>query len=304
MVFRKTLLSGLLTIPCLLAPAAGRAQESANDLLIHSIAQRERAELEAVIRTPPPAGNDRHELSIYQHRRGHAHYRLGQYALAAAELRQALANNSPSRLAPGDWGDRLSIQNDLANSLRENSDLIENVDLLRAVAKEQQGSNSYAEHWAHARLVWNYAWLGDFTGAVDSVRRANDLLPALANTRNWGSARAVTLYLNYLANARVLSWQSRHSEAERMQRLAVDLAQDDLRAQRAVLPAGHRRLNQSYANVALSFNQLAELLGERGKFGEAEYAARASFLAWSEYLGGNSAPGGNALRSLCISRLQ
>lgn len=50
-------------------------------------------EAQAAIETPPPNTDDRHEIAIFHHKRGLAHFNLGNYDHAIRDLRIALQNN-------------------------------------------------------------------------------------------------------------------------------------------------------------------------------------------------------------------
>lgn len=294
----------VLAFLMLLVPIMAGAQDTDEEPVAPALNPQLRKTLQAQADAPLPASSDKQDLCIYFHRRGVARMQLGRYPEALQDLRSALANNQPNRLAPDNWGERYRIQSDLASALRYNNELFELVAHWKQVAAEYAQSNPYNVYFAHGHLSSALVALGDFTGAGQAIADANKLIPILSNTRSWATSRASTLGPNASLNAGLLEREGRLQEAERYRRMALDFANEDVTLKNRILPPGHQSLRVAKSNLAWSKGFLSTLMGSRGKYGEAEVYARAAVNDWMDLMGFGTVQVNTALRALGWSKLQ
>ena len=288
----------------LLAPIMAGAQDTDEEPVAPAVNPQLRKALQAQADAPLPASSDKQDLCIFFHRRGVARMQLGRYPEALQDLRSALANNQPNRLAPDNWGERYRIQSDLASALRYNNELFELAAHWKQVATEYSQSNPYNVYFAQSHLSSALFSLGDFTGAEQAIAEANKLIPVLSNTRSWATSRANTLYQNATLNAGLLERQGRLQEAERYRRMALDFANEDVALKNRILPPSHQSVRVAKSNLAWSKGFLSTLMGSRGKYGEAEVYARAAVNDWMNLMGFGTVQVNTALRALGWSKLQ
>jgi CHAT domain-containing protein len=261
-------------------------------------------ELQTQAAAEPPKIEDNQELCVFYHKRGTANYQLGNYRRAVEDLRLALANNRPSALAPQGWGDRFRIQHFLGNALRGSSDWFGEIEHWKAVAREYQQSDVPRYHIANLRLSYSHAVLGDFVGAAKAIKEANDTLAKLRNTQAWARLRATALHLNNAFNARLLEIQGSYADAERLRRVALKYAQEDLDLVNRYLPEGHQTTRAIVNNLGQAKINLADLLATRGKYGEAEFYARAGLEDLLQFFGLNTVDVSRALGALGWAKFQ
>jgi CHAT domain-containing protein len=253
--------------------AALLAQDEAPEAARRALAP----ELKAALESAPPATDDRQELSIYFHRRGIAHRRLGNSAQAVEDLKRALEYNQPDRLAPAGWGDRWRIQNDLWHVHEERGDRFAEIALLESMAREWAGRNEYRHFYARLFLTTPYRRLGMWAEADRAYQQATDLIPVLRQTRNWSGYNEFNVRALHTSNRGVhLYTVGQYREAEQMLRAAL---RDDEQFLRVVSDAerpGSQLIRVASDNVTTRKRWLSSALSAQGKFGEAELLARSA----------------------------
>lgn len=268
-----------LALVLLVITAAAHAQRSSTEEIISSASQTGRevlsAELKAALDNPPPVTDDKHELAVYFHRRGMANVRIGRTTEAVADLERALENNQPSRLAPGGWGDRWRIQNDLSNTYGDQGDHFKRITYLQGVAREYAGQNHYRHFYAQMFLTVPLRILGRWQEAERALQEGTALLPLLRQTRAWSGREEYNvrdLLAAYTAYFRMA--QGKHQEAEQLLRGALREARDYLRAIEQVDSGNAQTLRIARGNIASRHRWLSSTLSSQGKLSEAEYFAR------------------------------
>jgi CHAT domain-containing protein len=298
----------LLTIICqcavlavwTLAPAPAAAQEDEIDGLIEKInSSAATRDAQALVASSPPQTDDKHELAVFYHKRGMAHYTLGHYGQSVGDLQLAFQNNMPNRLTPGEWGDRWRIQDDLGNSLRTKGDWISERSHWESVAS-LYAADSFQHHLAKRSLSRILTNLGDFAAADQALKEADETLDRMSNLKSWGWLRLNTLYINQSQHALVESAKGNSKNAEHLYRLAMENAQDDF--DRQVRSPQYLRI--ATQNLADARGNLASILATRGKLGEAEFFAQATVESAIKYGGPNSLQTAGVLGRLAHIRHQ
>ncbi|BAO28942.1 CHAT domain-containing protein [Sulfuritalea hydrogenivorans] len=284
---------------CGLAAPAWAQEDAASgliDRLQNSTATRKAQEQAAMA---PPQTDDKHEIAVFHHKRGMAHYTLGNYDQSVNDLQIALRNNMPSRIAVSGWGDLWRLQNDLGTSLRRKGDLLsENVHWQSLAA--QYPSNWSEHHLAKLMLARVHLSLGDFASAEQSLKDADETLRQMANRNDWGWLKYNQIYLNQARHAHFMAAQGNMREAERLRRLALDNAQEDFNLQLR----SAKWLRVAAENLAYARGDLAAVLVARGKFGEAEFFAQATVEDAIKYAGPSSIQTAQVLGLLAYIRHQ
>jgi CHAT domain-containing protein len=247
------------------------AQDEAPEAARHVLAP----ELKTALDSAPPATDDKQELSIYFHRRGIAHRRLGNSAQAAEDLKRALEHNQPDRLAPAGWGDRWRIQNDLKAAYEERGDHFAAIALLESVAREWAGRNEYRHYYARLFTTIPYRSLGMWAEADRAYQQATELIPVLRQTRNWSGYHEFNVRdLHAAWRAIHLYTMGQYREAEQMLRAALRDAEQYLRVVSNAERPGSQNIRIASDNVTGRKRWLSSALSAQGKFGEAELLAR------------------------------
>lgn len=260
----------------MLASAYGLAQEGGVEAALErGKSSASVRELQSQAAAEPPKVDDRHELSVFFHRRGMARHRLGNYAGAAADLALALEHNQPNRLTPDGWGGRWRIQNDLLNSHSSRGDRPAQIDLLRKLAEEYRNTNLFSYHFVQLRLMDVHSLLGQWGEAERAGAEAEETLPRLRRLRQWDPQGFNALNKHEQYNAYLLNRQGHHAQAERRFRASLDWAEKYLDARRRTLPEGHQTVRIARGNLAEAKKDLAGNLASQGKYAEAEAFARA-----------------------------
>ena len=152
------------------------AQEDEIDGLMEQISSSSATrDAQALVASNPPQTDDKHELAVFYHKRGIAHYTLGNYGQSVTDLQLALQNNMPNRLTPGEWGDRWRIQNDLGTSLRTKGDWLSEQAHWESIAASSPTDSSHHQ-LAKRNLSGTFRRLGDFAAADQALREADQTL--------------------------------------------------------------------------------------------------------------------------------
>jgi CHAT domain-containing protein len=253
----------------------------------------------AAIETPPPNTTDKHETAIFHHKRGRAHFNLGNYDQAIKDLQIALQNNMPNRISTAGWGDRWRIQNDLGSALSNKGDRVSERAYWEGIAS-QYPNNSPEHHYALLRIARAQVNLGNFIAGEQALKNADESLEHMRNRRDWGWLRYNQLYLNQSRHAALKESQGNVRDAERLRRLALENAKEDFELQLSV----NRWLRVAGSNLGYARGLLARLLAYQGKLGEAEYLAQATVEDAIKYFGPNSLETALVLRLLAYIRHQ
>jgi len=247
----------------------------------------------------PPQTDDKHEIAVFHHKRGMAHYQLGNYTRAVEDIQFAIQNNMPNRLTPGGWGDLWRMQDNLGSALYGKGDLLAQRSHWDAVAR-QYAANVGAHHIAKLALARIHTDLGNFATADQSLNEADESLKQMATRSYWDWNRYNATYLNQRTHANLMTAQGNVREAERLRKLALDNAQEDFN-QQLRFP---RWIRESAMNLAYARGKLAFLLASNGKLGEAEFYAQATVEDAIKYVGPKAIQTAQVLALLAFIRQQ
>lgn len=282
----------------LVAPAL--AQEDAAAGLIgrlqNSTATREAQELVAM---KPPQTDDKHEIAVFHHKRGMAHFQQGNYVQAVEDIQFAIQNNMPSRLTPGGWGDLWRMQDNLGSALYGKGDLLAQKAHWEGVAR-QYATNVGPHHIAKLALARIQTDLGNFAAAEQSLVEADETLKQRAARSDWGWNRYNATYLSQRTHAAFMAAQGNVREAERLRRLALENAQEDFNQQLR----SPKWIREAAMNLGYARGNLAYLLASNGKLGEAEFYAQATVEDAIKYLGPKAIQTAQVLGLLAFVRQQ
>jgi len=256
----------------------------------------------------PPATTDTQTLATFYHRRGRARSQLGDYSGALADLRLALANN-PTRIAtPDNWGFRWRIQDDLDHVLSLMGDLLGRLAFVSEVAREyvqgQGAMDIYNYHVSNLKLVQINSDLGNYPQARAALKVADETLSRLRSTRQWPTNGVNSTGLQQRYAAILHQREGNLAEAERLFRLALANAENNLAFQRGRLPAGHQFIRVAFVNVGNIRSELASVLATRGRYGEAELHARTGLDERLAVSGFGTTPVSYSLGTIAWSRYQ
>jgi CHAT domain-containing protein len=224
-----------------------------------------------------PKSDDKHELSIFYHKRGHVRNQLGDYRRAAEDLKLALDQVQSSRNSIDGWGVRYRIENDLAHALESNGQWFAAVDHWKQVASLNQQSSPGQSRYAYQRLSESYSVLGDFVQAETSLKRANEFLPQLRSSASWTVWGFNYLHHGAAFEARFLERQGKTIDAERKWREALGFAEKDYELKYGRFGAKNQDTRGAAGNLYVARRRLARNLATQGKYGEAEILARQAF---------------------------
>lgn len=242
------------------------------------------ADLEKQTQASPPGSSDPQELCIFFHRRGWAHFRLGNYDLAVNDLRQAFELNRPNRLAPDDWCNRWRILKDLKQTHEASGDWFGSIDLIRGISTEETQNDPLRKFSVQLMLIQPYLNLGMRAQAGEALTRAGEILPTLRAQKKWRKREHSVMSTYYRFSARLMELQGKEREAEQLWRQSVEHAEQSIEAKearfskknRGEFGKGSQKTRSAQENYQARLLDLAANLVTQGKLGEAEYYARKS----------------------------
>ncbi len=246
------------------------AQEDDIDGLIEKInSSAATRDAQALVANNPPQTDDKHELAVFYHKRGMAHFTLGNYGQSVNDLQIALPNNMPNRLTPGEWGGLWPIQNDLGSALSRNGDLLSAQKHWQAIAKDHP-PDSFVHFFCMSMLSGVQTRLGDFSAADGTLKEADVALDRMRSTKDWQWIGYNALKVSQTQHAELELAKGNGMDAERLYRLALGNAQDYFASQSRY----QQWVRIAKASLAHARGNLARILATRGKLGEAEYFAQ------------------------------
>lgn len=242
------------------------------------------------------------------HKRGNARLRLGRYAAAVADLREAADLKPPEEAQADGWGTRLGVEHDLVMALWHAGDLVAALEFQKA--RVFPPNRLASKHWLTAELQHSLGLLEDAEQSVQAARRA--LLELRHNPRlraPWGDKLAPVLETGWTAlvdntEAEVLELRGRLSEAEGPRRLALGRARE-LTPLVQALPQNHVwRWRYAPTLKAWSQQRLAVNLVAQGRSAEAEVLLRDTLAESLQVSGLGHGPVRMAMLVLGKMRLQ
>ena len=260
-------------------------------------------ELQAQAGAQPPKTNDKLALAIFHHKRGVANHRLGNYSPAVEDLRAALEHSQSKRTAD-DWGYRWRVQNDLGGAYMSRGDWFSAIDLWKQTSQEYEKTNYYLYHYSQLELMNGYGRLGLWVDADTARREADATLEKLRSLKSWSLYGLNALDRNNYHAALFFLRQGNQAEGERRMRASLDWAGKYVEAVRGAFPEVHQERRIADLNRSSVTRELADVLSEHGKHGEAEILARSGLQEALRYYAFNTAATSNALAVLGWSRFQ
>ncbi len=261
-------------------------------------------DLQAQASAEPPKTDDRHELAIFYHKRGMANRRLGNYDRAVSDLQLALENNQPNRLTPDGWGDRWRIQGDLIGAYWQRGDWFTCIDFSKRVAHEYRQSDLFIYHISQLVLMDLYNAIGQWADADKARHESDATLRRLRNMLAWATLSASVLSRHSRYMGTFFKRQGNYTAAERESRASLEWAEKAYDVAQRTRPQGHQFIRIEQDNLGTTKVDLAEILAEQGKYGEAEGFARAGFEDAFALFGFNTTAVSRGLRSIGWARFQ
>lgn len=232
-------------------------------------------EQQAAADAAPPATDDKHQLTLFHHRRGIARTRIGDYAGAVADLHLALENHQRGKPAVQQIGDRWRIQNDLGNAYEARGDWFGAIGHWTRVAGETQKSDPQHHHFAQLHLFLAHSQLRHWSLADRAREDAEAALTRMRATPLWARWGNNSLNQHHRQLAGHFLRLGNYAEAERHQRASLDAAEKHLETAQRAFTNEHQEMRIAVGNVRAAKTALGDVLATQGKYGEAEIFARA-----------------------------